>query len=176
MSETAGLSRLRLRGQVLRRTRLDNREPVTGERTAHQKVALITGADKGTGRGVAEQLAALGRAVLIGARDLRRGGESAAAVRAAGRDAHAVVPDVTDQGPQQGGPSAVPHRRPLPLRVRSRPDLCLRHGHGLVPVCVCRPVPVCVCRPVPVCVCRPVPVCVCRPVCGGVVGWVSGRA
>ncbi|MFG2260852.1 SDR family NAD(P)-dependent oxidoreductase [Streptomyces mirabilis] len=35
--------------------------------------------------------------VLIGARDPRRGEDAAAALRAAGGDAHAVVLDVTDQ-------------------------------------------------------------------------------
>lgn len=67
------------------------------EQTTHQKVALVTGANKGIGRGAAEQLAELGMTVLIGARDPRRGEEAAAALRAAGGDAHAVTLDVTDQ-------------------------------------------------------------------------------
>jgi NAD(P)-dependent dehydrogenase (short-subunit alcohol dehydrogenase family) len=62
----------------------------------HQTVAMITGANKGIGRAIAEQLAALDMTVLIGARDSRRGEDAAAAVRAAGGDAHAVVLDVTD--------------------------------------------------------------------------------
>jgi NAD(P)-dependent dehydrogenase (short-subunit alcohol dehydrogenase family) len=66
------------------------------EHTAHQKVALVTGANKGIGRATAERLAALGMTALIGARDPRRGEEAAAAVRAAGGDAHAVTLDVTD--------------------------------------------------------------------------------
>ncbi|MER7274761.1 SDR family NAD(P)-dependent oxidoreductase [Dactylosporangium sp. NPDC000244] len=66
------------------------------EQTAHRKVALVTGANKGIGRGAAEQLAALGMTVLIGARDARRGEEAAVAVRAAGGDAIAVTLDVTD--------------------------------------------------------------------------------
>jgi len=66
------------------------------EQTIHQKIALITGANKGIGRAAAEQLTALGMTVLIGARDPRRGEEAAAAVRAAGGDAHAVTLDVTD--------------------------------------------------------------------------------
>ncbi|MGY1900598.1 SDR family oxidoreductase [Nocardia gipuzkoensis] len=67
------------------------------EQTTHQKVALVTGANKGIGRGAAEQLAAQGMVVLIGARDPRRGEEAAAALRAAGGAAHAVTLDVTDR-------------------------------------------------------------------------------
>jgi NAD(P)-dependent dehydrogenase (short-subunit alcohol dehydrogenase family) len=67
------------------------------EETTHRKVALVTGADKGIGRGVAEQLAVLDMTVLIGARDPRRGEKAAAALRVAGGDAHTVTLDVTDQ-------------------------------------------------------------------------------
>ncbi|TMR88824.1 SDR family oxidoreductase [Nonomuraea basaltis] len=65
--------------------------------TTHQKIALVTGANKGIGRAAAEQLAAMGMMVLIGARDPQRGEEAAAALRAAGTDAHAITLDVTDQ-------------------------------------------------------------------------------
>lgn len=66
------------------------------EQTTHQKVALVTGANKGIGRGAAEQLAALGMTVLIGARDPQRGEAATTALRAAGGDVHAVTLDVTD--------------------------------------------------------------------------------
>ncbi|MET8796684.1 SDR family oxidoreductase [Nocardia sp. NPDC004568] len=66
-------------------------EQITG-----RKVALVTGANKGIGRGAAEQLAGLGSTVVLGARDPQRGAEAAAALRAAGGDVHAVVLDVTD--------------------------------------------------------------------------------
>ena len=66
------------------------------EQTTHQKVALVTGANKGIGRAAAGQLAALGMTVLLGARDPQRGEEAAAALRAAGGDAHAVTLYVTD--------------------------------------------------------------------------------
>ncbi|MEV0033403.1 SDR family oxidoreductase [Nocardia sp. NPDC050793] len=64
--------------------------------TSSQHVALIIGANKGIGRAAAEQLAALGTTVLIGARDQRQGEEAAATLRAEGYDAHAVTLDVTD--------------------------------------------------------------------------------
>ncbi|WP_433002690.1 SDR family oxidoreductase [Kribbella sp. CA-294648] len=62
-----------------------------------RSIALITGANKGIGRGAAEQLAALGMTVLLGVRDPRRGEETAAVLREAGGDVHAVTLDVTDQ-------------------------------------------------------------------------------
>lgn len=66
------------------------------EQTDHPKVALVTGANKGIGYATAEQLAALGMAVVVGARDAQRGKEAAEALRAQGAHALAVVMDVTD--------------------------------------------------------------------------------
>lgn len=59
-------------------------------------VAMITGANKGIGRATAEQLAARGMTVLVGARDPRLGAQAAAAIEAAGGRAEPVTVDVTD--------------------------------------------------------------------------------
>ncbi|WP_167045183.1 SDR family NAD(P)-dependent oxidoreductase [Salinibacterium sp. ZJ454] len=80
------------------------------EHTTHRKIALITGANKGIGRAAAEQLAALGMTVLIGARDPRRGEAAAAALRAAGHDAHAVTLNVTDPTTVQDAAKQVDER------------------------------------------------------------------
>ena len=66
------------------------------EQSTHRTVALVTGANKGIGRGAAEQLADLGMTVLLGARNVERGEEAATALRAAGGDIHVVRLDVTD--------------------------------------------------------------------------------
>ena len=80
------------------------------EHTTHQKIALVTGANKGIGRAAAEQLAARGITVLIGARDPQRGEEAAAALRAAGGDAHAVTLDVTDAATARAAAEQVEER------------------------------------------------------------------
>ncbi len=64
---------------------------------AEEKVALITGANKGIGKEIARQLGAQGLTVLIGARDEGRGAEAAAELTKEGINAHAVPLDVTDQ-------------------------------------------------------------------------------
>jgi NAD(P)-dependent dehydrogenase (short-subunit alcohol dehydrogenase family) len=74
------------------------------------KIALVTGANKGIGRAVAEQLAALDTTVLIGARDPHRGEQAAAALRAKGADAHALVLDVTDQAGVQAAAARIEER------------------------------------------------------------------
>ncbi len=60
------------------------------------KIALITGANKGIGKEIARQLGALGMTVLVGARDSGRGEEAAAELSTGGADAQAIVLDVTD--------------------------------------------------------------------------------
>jgi NAD(P)-dependent dehydrogenase (short-subunit alcohol dehydrogenase family) len=80
------------------------------EHTTYQKIAPVTGANKGIGRAAAEQLAARGITVLIGARDPLRGEEAAAALRAAGGDAHAATLDVTDAATARAAAEQVEER------------------------------------------------------------------
>ena len=62
------------------------------------KVALVTGANKGIGREIARQLGGLGMTVLVGARDWGRGEDAARELRDEGTDARFVRLDVTDHG------------------------------------------------------------------------------
>jgi NAD(P)-dependent dehydrogenase (short-subunit alcohol dehydrogenase family) len=65
------------------------------ETTMHDKpVALITGANQGTGLQIAKDLAAHGFTVLVGSRDLENGETAAKGIDG---DARAVQLDVTDQ-------------------------------------------------------------------------------
>jgi NAD(P)-dependent dehydrogenase (short-subunit alcohol dehydrogenase family) len=65
-------------------------------KTEHEKVALITGANKGIGKEVARQLAKLGYAVFIGSRDMHRGLETAEELCHEGYEAVFLHLDVTD--------------------------------------------------------------------------------
>jgi NAD(P)-dependent dehydrogenase (short-subunit alcohol dehydrogenase family) len=60
------------------------------------RVALVTGANKGLGRAIAQRLAKLGMTAYVGARDVDRGERAAAEIRARGADARFVLLDVTD--------------------------------------------------------------------------------
>jgi NAD(P)-dependent dehydrogenase (short-subunit alcohol dehydrogenase family) len=60
-------------------------------------VALVTGANRGIGLEVVRQLAARGFAVLLGARDARKGEEAASSLRQSGLKVLPVRLDVTDQ-------------------------------------------------------------------------------
>ena len=63
-----------------------------------KKIALVTGANKGIGRQIAQQLGELGYTVLVGSRDLARGQATAKELVADGIDAEAVQLEVTDEG------------------------------------------------------------------------------
>lgn len=62
----------------------------------NQRIALITGANKGIGFETAKQLGRQGITVLLGARDEKRGGEAAAALKGENIDARFVRIDVVD--------------------------------------------------------------------------------
>jgi NAD(P)-dependent dehydrogenase (short-subunit alcohol dehydrogenase family) len=68
---------------------------MTDNSVSKRAIALVTGANKGIGRAIAEQLAQLGMMVLMGSRDPGRGAEAAEALRGAGYDAYAIALDVT---------------------------------------------------------------------------------
>ena len=59
--------------------------------------ALVTGASRGLGRALAEQLAARGARVALVARELGPLRDVVAAIRGRGGDAHAVVGDISDK-------------------------------------------------------------------------------
>lgn len=59
--------------------------------------ALVTGASRGLGKALAEELAARGARVVAVARDAQRLGEVVAGIRRAGGEAHAVVADIADR-------------------------------------------------------------------------------
>jgi NAD(P)-dependent dehydrogenase (short-subunit alcohol dehydrogenase family) len=62
-----------------------------------QRVALVTGANRGIGLEVARQLSERGMTVLLGAREISRGEAAARQLRRAGGDVVAVKLDVTSQ-------------------------------------------------------------------------------
>ena len=63
---------------------------------ADNKVALITGANKGIGLEIARQLGKQGITVILGSRDPHKGQAAADALKAEGIDAHTVKLEVTD--------------------------------------------------------------------------------
>ena len=62
------------------------------------KIALVTGANKGIGLDIARQLGAKGVTVIVGARDAGRGQAAADLLRSESLNAHFVQFDVTDAG------------------------------------------------------------------------------
>ncbi|MGH9899143.1 MAG: SDR family oxidoreductase [Pyrinomonadaceae bacterium] len=63
----------------------------------NNKVALITGANKGLGLEIGRQLGRRGITVVLGARDEKKGAEAVAKLKSEGLDAHLVKLDATDQ-------------------------------------------------------------------------------
>ncbi|MFN2624071.1 MAG: SDR family oxidoreductase [Chthoniobacterales bacterium] len=64
----------------------------------NQRIALVTGANKGIGFETASQLAQKNITVLLGARDLAKGETAARKLSSAGLDVRALEIDVTDSG------------------------------------------------------------------------------
>ncbi|MBB3226569.1 NAD(P)-dependent dehydrogenase (short-subunit alcohol dehydrogenase family) [Luteibacter sp. Sphag1AF] len=71
------------------------RRAIVPEPPLSQRVALVTGANRGIGREVARQLAALGVTVVMGSRDLSRGEKAARALREEGGDLLPLRLDIT---------------------------------------------------------------------------------
>lgn len=69
---------------------------MTSRTTGTAQIAVVTGANKGVGRAVAQQLAALRMTVYLGARNEELGRTAAAEMRADGHDARFLHLDVTD--------------------------------------------------------------------------------
>lgn len=74
------------------------------------RVALVTGGNKGIGREIARQLAKQGIAVAIGSRDEARGAEAAAGLREGGGDVHHIRLDVTEPADIAALPGAIRER------------------------------------------------------------------
>ncbi|UXN69236.1 SDR family oxidoreductase [Devosia neptuniae] len=62
-----------------------------------KKVALVTGANKGIGLEIARQLAQVGIAVIMGARNLQRGQDAASDLAKTGLDVEAIKIDLIDE-------------------------------------------------------------------------------
>ncbi|MDR3470115.1 MAG: SDR family oxidoreductase [Devosia sp.] len=77
---------------------------------ATNRIALVTGANKGIGLEIARQLAQVGATVIIGARDAERGNAAVADLSAHGLAATFVQCDVVDEGSIASAAAAISDR------------------------------------------------------------------
>lgn len=75
-----------------------------------QRIALVTGANKGIGLEIARQLAQSGVHVLLGARDVARGSQAVASLASAGLDVEAIEIDLNDQQTIEAAAQAIDRR------------------------------------------------------------------
>jgi NAD(P)-dependent dehydrogenase (short-subunit alcohol dehydrogenase family) len=100
---------------------------------SENRVALITGANKGIGLQIAKDLASHGLTVLIGSRKYENG---EAAAKTIGEKAHAIQLDVTDQSSIAAAAERIRrefgqqrrHRRRLPKRHNIRGAFEVQHA------------------------------------------------
>lgn len=78
-----------------------------------QRIALVTGANKGIGLEIARQLAQSGVYVLLGARDVARGSQAVASLASAGLDVEAIGIDLNDQQTIEAAAEAIDCRHGL---------------------------------------------------------------
>lgn len=75
-----------------------------------QKIAFVTGANKGIGREISRQLAVQGVLVLMGARDPQRGEQTVNELRASGLPVEFIPIDVTSQPSVEKAAAEIAHR------------------------------------------------------------------
>ncbi|WP_104820588.1 SDR family NAD(P)-dependent oxidoreductase [Kitasatospora sp. MMS16-BH015] len=77
---------------------------------SEQRIALVTGANKGIGYAIAEGLGALGWSIGVGAREERRREAAVERLRAAGVDAYGVPLEVTEEASVAGAARLIEER------------------------------------------------------------------
>ena len=91
---------------------------MTGEFPLSERIALVTGANRGIGQAVAEGLAALGATVLVGARTLESAAPVVADIAASGGRAEPLVVDIAD-GASVAAAACFVERRGLDMLVNN---------------------------------------------------------
>ena len=96
------------------------------DRILTDKVAIVTGAGSGIGRGSAEILARHGASVLVADRDCASARSTAETIGMAGGEAHAMTVDVADDAQLETlVAAAVEHHGGLDILLPSHPDVII---------------------------------------------------